>query len=50
VEPRKKEEEEDFCDFWERARVTRNRGREIVIIDPSGEGRLVVACFMLMTS
>jgi hypothetical protein len=35
-------------DFWERARVTRNRGRDIVI-KPSGKGRLVVIYFTLVT-
>jgi hypothetical protein len=27
-------------DFWERARVVRNRGRDIMGIEPSGERRL----------
>jgi hypothetical protein len=38
------------CDFWEHATVTKNRGMEIVVIEPSGEGHLVIICFMLMTS
>jgi hypothetical protein len=38
------------CDFRERARVTRNRGKEIVVIEPSGEGRLAIICLNLMTS
>jgi hypothetical protein len=37
------------CDFCERSRVTRIRGSEVVVIDTSGEGRLVVMCFAFMT-
>jgi len=36
-------------DFWVRANVTGNRGREFELIEPSGERRLVVICFTLMT-
>jgi len=38
-----------LCDFWECARVNRNRGREIVVIEPLREGLVVVICFSLMT-
>jgi len=38
------------CDFRERVRITRNKGKEIVVIEPSSEGCWVVICFTLMAS
>jgi len=39
-----------YCDFWQLARVSANRGKEIVVIEHSGEGHLIIICFTLMTS
>jgi hypothetical protein len=38
------------CGFWERARVTRDRDRDTVAIESSGEGRLVIISFKVMAS
>lgn len=39
-----------ICDFWQHARVTRRRGKDMVVIGPSGEVHLAVISFTLMTS